>query len=119
MGRSGKLDSTVTSPRKTRSNCSEPITSGLTPRSRQFPTLQLGSCHSEVGASGDPVRGDPEVVDQSKVRHKQRHQSEVDCQLYSIITWFYRPSSARWGVVAACEVMSVRDLISAYQQPVM
>ena len=40
-------------------------------------------------------------------------------KLLLIITWFYELSSLRGAVVAACEVLSLRDIISAHQQPVL
>ena len=40
----------------------------------------FGITITNLYSSGDPVRGEPEVADQSEVSHKQSHQSEVDCQ---------------------------------------
>ena len=40
----------------------------------------FGITITNLYSSGDPVRGEPEVADQSEVGHKQSHQSEVDCQ---------------------------------------
>ena len=97
-----------------------PITCSPAPRISRLISLQQGSCQSEVGASGDPVRGDPEVADQSEVSHKQRHQSEVDCSAVLDHYLVLQSLSVRDRAVdAACEVESFRDAISAYQQPVL
>ena len=74
-----RLGSTVIQSEEAIRNCS--VTNNVRPSAstKTISNLQLDSCQSEGGVSDDPVRGDPEVADQSEVSRKQRHQSEVDC----------------------------------------
>ena len=80
-----------------------------------------GSCQSEGGASGDPVRGEPGVAGQSEARTQQcHHLRRWSAQLSpQILSGSANLVSPRQTAVAACGLQSVRDFTPAVQQPVI